>query len=106
MRTLSSIENGKKHPLGLMRYALVGFLTAWWIVFAGTLHAQDFTVFGGFQHPGSLTLSSGVGGVDRTVGVPSLSAPGDLLGVQIDPKDFGRVVLQLWPTAADNLKRS
>ena len=100
MRTLSSIENGKKHLLGLMRYVLVGFLTAWWMVFAGTLHAQDFTVFGGFQHPGSLTLSSGVGGVGRTVGVPSLSAPGDLLGVQIDPKDFGIFGVRLYRSAA------
>ncbi len=49
-----------------MRYFL-GFLIVAWTGFTGTLHAQDFTVFGGFQHPGTLTLSSGVGGVGGTL---------------------------------------
>ena len=35
----------------LLTVALVGF--------ASSLHAQDFTVFWGFQHPGALTLRSG-----------------------------------------------
>ena len=82
-----------------MKY-LLGFLTAGWMVFAGTLHAQDLTVFGGFQHPGTLTLRSGVGGVGEAIGVPSLSSPDDLSGFQIDPKDFGIFGVRLYPTAA------
>ena len=54
----------------LLMVALVGF--------ASSLHAQDFTVFGGFQHPGTLTLSSGVGGVSSAAGQ-----------ARDDPKDFG-----------------
>ena len=54
----------------LLTVALVGF--------ASSLHAQDFTVFGGFQHPGTLTLSSGVGGVSSAAGQ-----------ARDDPKDFG-----------------
>ena len=54
----------------LLMVALVGF--------ASSLHAQGFTVFGGFQHPGTLTLSSGVGGVSSAAGQ-----------ARDDPKDFG-----------------
>ena len=60
-----------------MRY-FPGFLTMALFGFAGSLNAQDFTVFGGFQHPGTLTLSSGVGGVDNAAGQ-----------AREDPKDFG-----------------
>ena len=82
-----------------MRY-FFGFLTAGWMGFAGMLHAQDFTVFGGFHHPGTLTLSSGVGGVGRAIGVPSLSSPGDLPGFKIDPKDFGIFGMRLYRSAS------
>ena len=85
-----------------MRYFL-GFLIAGWMGFAGTLHAQDFTVFGGFQHPGALTLSSGVagvGGVSSAIGLPSLISPGDLTGFKIDPKDFGIFGVRLYRSAA------
>ena len=82
-----------------MRYFL-GFLIVAWTGFTGTLHAQDFTVFGGFQHPGTLTLSSGVGGVGGAIGVPSINSPDDLSGFQIDPKDFGIFGVRLYRSAA------
>ena len=82
-----------------MRY-FPGFLTVALLGFAGSLNAQDFTVFGGFQHPGTLTLSSGVGGVGSAIGVPSLSSPGDLTGFQIDPKDFGIFGARLYRSGA------
>ena len=82
-----------------MRYFL-GFITVGWMGFAGMLHAQDFTVFGGFHHPGTLTLSSGVGGVGSSIGVPSLGSPDDLTGFQIDPKDFGIFGVRLYRSAA------
>ena len=48
--------------VSLVRYFLLGFLAVALVGFSGTLTAQDFTVFGGFQHPGTITtVSSGVG---------------------------------------------
>ena len=52
-------------------------------------HAQDFTVFGGFQHPGTLTLSSGVGGVSSAAGQ-----------ARDDPKDFGVFGARLYHSVA------
>ena len=65
----------------LLTVALVGF--------ASSLHAQDFTVFGGFQHPGTLTLSSGVGGVSSAAGQ-----------TRDDPKDFGVFGARLYHSVA------
>ena len=79
-----------------MRY-FFGVLTVTWLVFAGTLQAQDFTVFGGFQHPGTLTLRSGVAGIGSTVGVQSGTSPGE---VQVDPNDFGIFGIRLYRSAA------
>ena len=59
-----------KYFFGCLAVALVGF--------AGSLCAQDFTIFGGFQNPGALTLSSGVSGVGSAVGQ-----------ARVDPKNFG-----------------
>ena len=59
-----------KYFFGFLAVALVGF--------AGSLCAQDFTIFGGFQNPGAITLSSGVSGVGSTVGQ-----------ARVDPKNFG-----------------
>ena len=61
--------------------ALVGF--------SGTLTAQDFTVFGGFQHPGTITtVSSGVG-------VASSAAR-----QAVDTKNFGVFGARLYRSAA------
>ena len=60
-----------------MKY-FFGFLAVVLVGFAGSLCAQDFTIFGGFQNPGALTLSSGVSGVDSAVGQ-----------ARVDPKNFG-----------------
>ena len=79
-----------------MRY-FFGLLTVTWLGFAGTLQAQDFTVFGGFQHPGTLTLRSGVAGVGSAVGVQSGTSPGE---VRIDPNDFGIFGIRLYRSAA------
>ena len=79
-----------------MRY-FFGLLTVTWLVAAGTLQAQDFTVFGGFQHPGTLTLRSGAEGVGRVVGVQSGTS---LAEVRIDPNDFGIFGVRLYPSAA------
>ena len=57
-------------------------------------------MLGGFQHPGTLTLSSGVGGVGGAIGVPSTNSPDDLSGFQIDPKDFGIFGVRLYRSAA------
>ena len=59
-----------KYFFGFLAVALVGF--------AGSLCAQDFTIFGGFQNPGAITLSSGVSGVGSAVGQ-----------ARVDPKNFG-----------------
>ena len=80
--------------------AFLGSLTVAWVVSAGTLQAQDLTVFGGFQHPGTLTLRSGVDEVSRVVGVQSGTFPGDLPGFHIDPKDFGIFGMRLYRSAA------
>ena len=80
--------------------AFIGSLTVAWVVSAGTLQAQDLTVFGGFQHPGTLTLRSGVDEVSRVVGVQSGTFPGDLPGFHIDPKDFGIFGMRLYRSAA------
>ena len=82
-----------------MRYFL-GFLTVAWVFFAGTLPAQDFTVFGGFQHPGTLTLGSAVDSVGSAVGVPPGTSPGDFSGFRIDSKDFGIFGVRLHRSAA------
>ena len=82
-----------------MRYFL-GFLTVAWMFFATALPAQDFTVFGGFQHPGTLTLSSGVDGVGNVVGVPPGTSPGNISGFRIDPKDFGIFGVRLYRSEA------
>ena len=71
-----------------MRY-LPKLLTVALVGFASSLHAQDFTVFGGFQHPGSLTLSSGVGGVSSAAGQ-----------ARDDPKDFGVFGARLYHSVA------
>ena len=71
-----------------MRY-FPGFLTVVLFGFAGSLNAQDFTVFGGFQHPGTLTLSSGVGGVRSATGQ-----------ARDDPKDFGIFGARLYHSVA------
>ena len=52
------------------------------------------------RHPGTLTLSSGVGGVGGAIGVPSINSPDDLSGFQIDPKDFGIFGVRLYRSAA------
>ena len=67
-----------------MRY-FPGFLIVALFGFAGSLKAQDFTVFGGFQHPGALTLSSGVGGARSAAGK-----------AREDPKDFGVFGVRLY----------
>ena len=54
------------------------FLAVALVGFAGSLCAQDFTIFGGFQNPGAITLSSGVSGVGSAVGQ-----------ARVDPKNFG-----------------
>ena len=79
-----------------MRY-FFGVLTVTWVVAAGTLQAQDFTVFGGFQHPGTLTLRSGAEGVARVVGMQSGTS---LDEVRIDPNDFGIFGVRLYLSAA------
>ena len=57
-----SLDSSPRLLMGfLMRYSF-RLLTMTWLVAAGPLQAQDLTVFGGFQHPGTLTLRSGVGG--------------------------------------------
>ena len=80
--------------------AFIGLLTVAWVVFTGTLQAQDFTVFGGFQHPGTLTLRSGVDGVSSVIGVQPGTSLRELPSVQINPKDFGTFGLRLYRSAA------
>ena len=77
--------------------SFIGLLTVAWVVSAGTLQAQDLTVFGGFQHPGTLTLRSGVAGIGSAVGVLPGTSPGE---VQIDPNDFGILGIRLYRAAA------
>ena len=81
-----------------MRY-FFGLLSVTWLVVPGTLQAQDFTVFGGFQHPGTLTLRSGVAGIGSAVGVQSGTSPGEVQ-IQIDPNDFGVFGIRLYRAAA------
>lgn len=57
--------------------------------FAGTAGAQDFTVFGGFQHPGAITLTDTVGGV--------VGSTSQLL---TEPKDFGVFGARLYRSGA------
>ena len=80
----------------LMRYSF-RLLTMTWLVAAGPLQAQDLTVFGGFQHPGTLTLRSGVEGIGKTVGGQPGASPGEF---QIDPKAFGTFGIRLYHSAA------
>ena len=77
--------------------AFVGLLTVAWVVSVGTLQAQDFTVFGGFQHPGILTLRSGVAGIGSAVGVQPGTSPDE---VRIDPNDFGIFGIRLYRSGA------
>ena len=79
-----------------MRYSF-RLLTMTWLVAAGQLQAQDLTVFGGFQHPGTLTLRSGVDGIGSTVGVQPGVSPGEF---KIDPKAFGTFGIRLYRSAA------
>ncbi len=78
----------------------IGLLTVAWVISAGTLQAQDLTVFGGFQHPGTLTLRSGLDAVSSVVGVQPGTFPGELPGFQINPKDFGIFGMRLYRSAA------
>ena len=80
----------------LMRYSF-RLLTMTWLVAAGPLQAQDLTGFGGFQHPGTLTLRSGVAGIGSTIGVQPGASPGEF---QIDPKAFGTFGIRLYRSAA------
>ena len=75
--------------VSLVRYFLLGFLAVALVGFSGTLTAQDFTVFGGFQHPGTITtVSSGVG-------VASSAAR-----QAVDTKNFGVFGARLYRSAA------
>ncbi len=70
-----------------MRYRS-GFLLFLVFAFANSGVAQDLTVFGGFQHPGTVTLESSTEGAV------------DVVRTLTDPKDFGVFGLRGHPSSA------
>jgi opacity protein-like surface antigen len=71
-----------------MRYFRCFLLVAL-VAIAGKANAQDFTVFGGFHHPGAINLLPSVGGVT--------GAAGQLL---TEPKTFGVFGARLYRSGA------
>jgi hypothetical protein len=70
-----------------MRYRS-GFLLFLLLAFTNSGFAQDVTLFGGFQHPGAVTLESSAGGAV------------DAVRTLTDPKDFGVFGLRGHPSSA------
>jgi opacity protein-like surface antigen len=64
------------------------FLLVLFFAVSGPALAQDATIFGGFQHPGALTLGSSVEGAV------------DVAGSITDPKDFGVFGLRVYTSEA------
>ena len=92
-----SVDSSPRLLLGFLMRCSFRLLTMMWLVAAGPLQAQDLTVFGGVQHPGTLTLRSGVDGIGSTVGVQPGASPGEF---QIDPTTFGTFGIRLYNSAA------
>ena len=59
------------------------------LAFACTANAQEFTIFGGFHHPGGITLTSSIDAVT-----------GSAQQLLTEPKDFGVFGARLYPSNA------
>jgi hypothetical protein len=78
-----------KRRCGFLLVAAVVGLVGFVVLFPGKAHAQDFTVFGGFQHPGGINL------------LPTAGSIGGAIGQAItDPKDFGVFGARLYRSSA------